>query len=111
MTLDKVKIGSRIRKVREEVINESRQAFAEKCDISENILGKIERGEILVSMKNLYKIYNSTGVSLDYILLGLENNKKTPTRNNIDFYLDNSSSEELKMYSKIITSIENCIKK
>lgn len=55
MTLDKVEIGCRIRKIREEIIDESRQVFAEKCDISENILGKIERGEILVSMKIFIK--------------------------------------------------------
>ena len=41
MTLDKVEIGCRIRKIREEIIDESRQVFAEKCDISENILEKI----------------------------------------------------------------------
>lgn len=48
---------------------------------------------------------------MDYILLGIENSKKTPTRNNIDFYLDNSSSDELKVYSKLLSLIKECIEK
>ena len=55
MALDKINIGTRIRKVREEIYHETRQAFAERCGLSENNLGKLERGEILISSKALDK--------------------------------------------------------
>ena len=56
MTLDKIKIGARIRRIREELYHETRQLFAERCGLSENHLGKLERGEILISIKTLNKI-------------------------------------------------------
>lgn len=56
MILDAVKIGMRIRKIREEIYHESRQLFAERCGLSENHLGKLETGTLNVSVKALNKI-------------------------------------------------------
>ena len=86
MTLDKIKIGARIRRIREELYHETRQLFAERCGLSENHLGKLERGEILISIKTL--------------------NKHLNIRNTIDNFLDNSSKEELKMFFKFISIIK-----
>ena len=57
MILDAVKIGMRIRKIREEIYHESRQLFAERCGLSENHLGKLETGTLNVSVKALNKIF------------------------------------------------------
>lgn len=106
MTLDKIKIGVRIQEIRE-TYKETRQAFAERCGISENNLGKLERGEICVSIKALNKICSATGVSSDYILYGKCENKQLNVRKMIDNFLDHSSDEELKMYFKFINTIKD----
>lgn len=107
--LDEILIGARIRKIREEISNESRTIFAERCGISENHLGKLERGESLVSINTLNKICSSTGTSSDYILYGKAENKDLKIRKTIDNFLDHSSPEELKMYLKFISTIKNFI--
>lgn len=108
MKLDEIEIGARIRKIREEDFKESRQTFAEKCGITENHLGKLERGQFLITTKLLNIICTVSGVDTDYILYGNENKKETTVRDKIERFLDNSSKEELKMYFKIISSINEC---
>lgn len=109
MVIDKVEIGARIRKIREEIYKESRQKFAERCGFSENHLGKLERGEILISINALNKICSESGVSSDYVLYGINQEKKSSVRTSINFLLDSSTKEELKMYLKCISSIKNFI--
>lgn len=109
MNLDKIEIGMRIREVREKIYRESRQNFAERCRISENNLGKLERGEICISVKALNKICSATGVTSDYILFGKNENGNLSTRKLIDNFLDNSSERELKMYYKFINAVKGYI--
>ena len=86
MILDALKIGMRIRKIREEIYHESRQLFAERCGLSENHLGKLETGTPIVSIKALNKVCTATGTTADYILYGnsetknLINNKSPEIR-------------------------------
>ena len=105
--LDEVLIGTRIRKIREELLHESRTIFAERCGISENHLGKLERGESLITINTLNRICSSTGTSTDYILYGINENTALKVRKTIDNFLDHSSPEELKMYLKFISTIKN----
>lgn len=104
--LDKINIGNRIRKVREVIYEETRQIFSERCDLSENHLGKLERGEILISISALNKICSSTGTNADYILYGKCENKHLKRRKVIDNFLDKSSRDELKMYFTFISTIK-----
>jgi len=107
MALDKIEIGARIRKIREITYNnETRANFAERCGVSENLLGKIERGEILISVKTLNKICSSTGTESDYILFNKGSENILSTRRTINTYLDRSSESELKMYLKFISTIK-----
>ena len=108
-TLDEILIGARIRKIREEVLKESRTLFSERCGISENHLGKLERGESLITINTLNKICTTTGTNSDYILYGKNENKDLKVRKTIDNFLDHSSPEELKMYLKFISTIKNFI--
>lgn len=108
MKLDEIEIGVRIRKIREEEFRESRQVFAERCGITENHLGRLERGQFLITTKLLNIICTVSGESSDYILYGKTKRKETSARNKIDNFLDNASKEELKMYFKIISSINEC---
>ena len=109
MKLDKIKIGVRIRHIREEIFQETRQVFSERCSLSENHLGNLERGELLISIKALDKICSNAGIDADYILYGKFNNKKLSIRKTINTYLDHSSKEELKIYLKIISTIKSFI--
>ena len=110
MDLDKISIRARIRKIREDIFNETRQLFAERCALSENHLGKLERGEILISITTLDKICSRAGIKTDYILYGKSENKHLNVRKTIDNFLDKSSKEELKMYFKFISTIKSFIK-
>lgn len=110
MDLDKISIGARIRKIREDIYHETRQLFAERCALSENHLGKLERGEILISIATLDKICSRAGIKTDYILYGKCENKHLNIRKTIDNFLDKSSKEELKMYFKFISAIKSFIK-
>ena len=106
MGLDRINIGTRIRKIREDVFAETRQNFAERCNLSENHLGKLERGDVLISIKTLDKVCLKTGVTADYILYGNCEGRDSTIRKNIDTFLDKSSKEELKMYFKFISTIK-----
>lgn len=53
MALDKVLIGERIRKVREDIFEESRKAFAKRCDLDYRHLSQLERGEFIFSLRYL----------------------------------------------------------
>lgn len=66
-----IHIGERIRKLREER-KYTREAFAEKADISAKFLYEIETGKKGFSADTLCKISRALSVSCDYIMLGDE---------------------------------------
>lgn len=107
MELDKIQIGERLRKERENKFSESRPKFAERCGLSENHLGKLERGELAISIRTLNKICSATGINADYLLYGNNSNKNSKVRSNIDYYLDRASKEELNAYFKIISTFKD----
>lgn len=106
MAIDNIKIGERIRIIREEDFRESRETFAEHLNISAGYLGKVERGEIQISIKLLEKITKFASVSSDYILFGNNKDKMSYARKNINFILDNSNEDALKAYSKILMTVQ-----
>ena len=65
-------IGGRIRELRE-LKNYTREALAEKADISAKFLYEIESGKKGFSAETLCRISKALSVSCDYIMLG-ENN-------------------------------------
>lgn len=104
MSLDKLEIGVRIRKIRDEKFHESREVFAERCNLKPSHIGQIERGQIMPSISALDKIACSCGENLDYILYGKR--VSSSIRNNIDAYLDRSTPAELTMYFKWISAFK-----
>lgn len=107
MILNPLEIGVRIRKIREEIYHESRLLFAERCGLSENHLGKLENGTILISVKALNKICTYAGADANYLLYGESKTKHLSTRRTIDNFLDNSTKRELKMYLKFISTLKS----
>ena len=59
--------GKRIRESRRKQ-NLTLAQLAEKCDISSNFLGQLERGKNIQSLKSLIKIANILEVSIDGLL-------------------------------------------
>ena len=64
-----MRVGERIRELRE-VQNYTREAFAEKIDISAKFLYEIETGKKGFSADTLIRISEALFVSCDYIMLG-----------------------------------------
>lgn len=106
MALDKILIGARIRELREQIIGESWEEFAKRCDLGTyRYVGQLERGEFYPSIEVLYKIADATGASLNYLLLGMENSKKSRMKNNVLTVIENSDTNELKAYNKFIMNL------
>ena len=111
MALDKVMIGARIRKIREEIFEESRDKFGKRCDLTERHIGQIERGDFLISLSSLDMIASATGVDVDYILYGKGENNKLQITENMHNIIDRSDKEELKMYYKCLCTIRSYVNK
>lgn len=109
MALDKVLIGTRIRKIREELLEESRKDFAKRCDLTERHIGQIERGEFLLQLTTLDKIAVATGADTNYILYGKGENDKLTTKKSLQTIIDTADKEELKMYYKCIATIRGYV--
>lgn len=71
-TIDAViNLHLRIRKARE-AMGYTREAFAEKLDVSVSYLAELERGRTGLSVKMLTKICTLLGLSADYVLFGTD---------------------------------------
>lgn len=69
-------IGERIRSFRVKS-KLSQMEFSESIDISVNFLSEIENGKKGFSYETLYKLCKTHGLSADYILFGITNEKKS----------------------------------
>ena len=63
-------VGERIGKLRKER-NLSKAQFGKMLGISGQYLGRLEKGTHSISVELIVKICNATGVSTDYIILGI----------------------------------------
>ena len=111
MALDKVLIGERVRKIREELLGESRSSFAKRCNLTERHVGQIERGEFLISLPTLDNIASATGVNADFILYGKGNNNKLKMKETLATLIDRADKDELQMYYRCITTIKTYVTK
>ena len=107
MGLNKILIGDRIREIRENLLQETRANFAEKCDISERYMSEIERGKTMVNVFVLDKIKTMTGTSCDYILYGECNNQRLQIITNLHYIINTSDIEELQIYYKNICNFKS----
>ena len=67
--LNKKEMGARIR-ARREMLGMSRDDFAKKMNVTAKTIANIEYGEKGVTLKNLYKMKQVLGVSVDYLMDG-----------------------------------------
>ena len=111
MALDRIAIGARIRRIREEIFEESREQFGKRCDLTERHVGQLERGDFLIGLVSLDSIVSSTGIDADYILYGKGDNNKLQIKENLYNIIDKIKKDELKMYYTCITDIKNYVNK
>ncbi|MBQ7295563.1 MAG: helix-turn-helix transcriptional regulator [Clostridia bacterium] len=93
--------GKRIREIREQQ-KLSREALAEKADISTQFLADIEGGKKGMSVVTLKKICNALHISADSIVFGNESTAKNLT---LDAMLASISEEKQEEISKIMQMI------
>ena len=74
-----IKIGARIRETRESA-RMTREAFAERVDISAQFLADIERGRMGASLETIIKICDVLGVTTDTILRDLDVDEEVTAR-------------------------------
>jgi len=103
MALDKIVIGERVRKIREDTFEESRIEFGKRCGLTDRCIGQIERGEFLFSLPTLDKISSATGIDTDYILYGNGKKEKSTIRQALHNIIDKLNKDEVTAYYKCIS--------
>lgn len=100
-----LEIGSRIRKLREE-LHMNRNMFSEQINISETYLSQIERGEKGISLNVVYSVASFTNCSTDYLLYGNtdENNSK---RKRLIRLINRSNDKDLDMFYDVLRAIKS----
>ncbi len=68
-TIMKKETGKRLKKLRER-LGHTQEQFAELLDISVTLYKKMESGSYNISVKNLRRLKELTGISIDYIMFG-----------------------------------------
>lgn len=97
--MSNISIGERIRELRE-VQNYTREAFAEKVDISAKFLYEIETGKKGFSADTLSRIAKALSVSCDYIMFGEDN--KCQGNQQIVYTLENFTPIQISKIKEIL---------
>ena len=109
LTKEQLFIGEKILEIRKDVFQETRQQFAKRCGLTPSYLGKLERGNVLISIKALVQISVATSASTDFILFGLANQKPSKKRKKLHRIVDKASSEEINIYFDSICKLRKLI--
>ena len=109
MALDKILIGERIREIRVEYFNESREAFAKRFNLTTRCVGQVERGEFLFSISTLDKIASATGIDTDYILYGKKDNDTLTIKRAVLNIINKADSNKLGMLYRCIATIDGYV--
>ena len=107
MNSQKESIGNRIYLLRTSR-NMTREALAEKADISVQFLSDIEKGKKSMTVTTLKNICNALSVTPDYIITG---NQETDTCNEISSIIGTLNEEQKKTIRDVIILIIESWKK
>ena len=91
--LNRVEMGKRIRE-RRELLKMSRDELARRLDVTSKFIADLEYGEKGASVKNLYRLKQILGVSVDYLMDGNPSNQ--------------NETEPRKMLNDIMGSLSVC---
>jgi transcriptional regulator with XRE-family HTH domain len=97
-------IGKRIRQARENK-GLTQEQLAEKLDVSNAYISKIERGRTPINLDRLSELCVTLEESPEYILSGANNGTRDYLRNEIMVMLEGCSSDKIKLISQVIKPI------
>lgn len=96
--MDYLEIGRRIRYIRENELNVTREKFAEEIEISNSTLYRIEnpsKNQKVTNVETYFKIAQATGYSIEELLVGIYSNTDNREIRKINYLLNVLSKEEL----------------
>jgi transcriptional regulator with XRE-family HTH domain len=64
------RLGERIRKLRDNK-GWSQEEFADSCEINRSYMGRIERGELNLTLHTMMKVATGLGISVSALLKGI----------------------------------------
>ncbi|MDF2926355.1 MAG: transcriptional regulator [Paenibacillaceae bacterium] len=97
-------IGKRIRQARESK-GLTQEQLAEKLEVSNAYISKIERGKTPINLDRLSDLCVMLEESPDYILRGANSGTQDYLRNEIIVMLEGCSAEKIKLISQVIKPI------
>lgn len=97
-------IGKRIKASREEK-GLTQEYLAERLDVSNAFISKIERGKTSVSLDRLSEICHVLEESMEYMITGADNSNADYLRNEIIAMLEGCSSAKIKLIAQVIKPI------
>jgi transcriptional regulator with XRE-family HTH domain len=97
-------IGKRIKASREEK-GLTQESLAEKLDVSNAYISKIERGKTSISLDRLSELCEVLEESTEYILTGADSSSDDYLRNEIIIMLEDCSPAKIKLIAQVIKSI------
>lgn len=104
MAFDYSVIGKRIRQARESK-GLTQEQLAEKLDVSNAYISKIERGRTPINLDRLSELCIMLEETPEYILSGANNGTRDYMRNEIITMLEGCSAEKIRLISQIIKPI------
>ncbi len=110
MSFDYAVIGKRIKKARQEK-GLTQEILAEKLDVSNAYISKIERGKTALNLDRLSELCAVLEESTDYLLRGTNNVSDDYLRNEIMLMLEGCSPEKIKLIAQVIKPIVEMDKK
>ena len=96
-----VPIGKRIAKIRK-AHGMTQETLADKLSVTPKHISQTERGTSNFSISNLIEFCNIFGCSLDYLILGKENNILSKLPNEIVEILYHGNDDEINKLSKYL---------
>jgi transcriptional regulator with XRE-family HTH domain len=97
-------IGQRIRKSREEK-GLTQETLAERLDVSNAYISKIERGKTPINLDRLSELCMVLEETTEYILNGADRSSDEYLRNEIMIMIEGCPAEKIKLISQVIKPI------
>lgn len=94
-------VGGRIRRLRERS-HYTREALAEKADISVQFLADIETGRKSMTIRTLRNIAEALQISTDYIVFGVAQKYSPENASNFEFLIEKLNPNEKHFAEKIL---------
>ena len=99
-------IGGRVRAYRES-LGKSREAFAEQIDLSPQFLAEAENGKKGLSAESIYKIFSSSDMSADYLVMGRL--RKDKLKSPLDNVLQDMPGDYSVQCTKMLLAVNDII--